>query len=104
MRPQVDASLLRGRWLHAHEEDQPGQKVFRPPSHPLPPSRGRTGYEFHPDGRLTTLGSGPDDRSMAVEGSWSMDPQGRLTIQAPGGTPEVLDVLELGHDRLVVRA
>jgi len=104
MRPQVDFSLLPGRWVHAYEEDRPGEKIFRRATYPLPPSRGRTGYEFHPDGRLTTLRTGPSDRSTAVDGSWSIDSNGRLTIKPADSSAEVLEVLEIAHDRLAIRA
>jgi hypothetical protein len=104
MRPFLDPELVRGRWLHAYEEDEPGQKVFRRATHPLPPARGRTGFEFHPDGRMSALGGGPDDRTFVTEGRWSVDLQGLLTIRPPGGSAEVLHVLEIDDDRLVVKA
>ena len=99
----IDRRLLQGRWLHAHEEDGPGGRVFRPDSHPLPPSRGRTGYVFHPDGTLVRVGPGPADRSASEAGTWSLDADGRLAIRLPGRPEEVLQVESLGADRLVAR-
>ncbi len=103
MTEKLDEALLRGRWLHVHEEDKPGQMVFKSASQPLPPARGRSGYEFHADGRLTRLGSGPTDRSTASEGRWAVDPQGRIVIRVPGQPETVLEVVAQDQDRLVVK-
>ncbi len=100
----LDAIVLHGGWLHAHEEDEPGRMVFRPSSYPLPPARGRDGYTFQPGGRVTRIGSGPTDRTSAVEGTWSLDPEGLIRIRMPGDTDDrVLQVLSLDKDRLVVK-
>jgi len=101
--PPVDKTALRGGWLHAHEEDGPGQMVFRPSTQQLPPARGRDGYEFHPDGKLSAIGSGPTDRSTTAEGGWSLDPHGRITIRMPGQPDQVLEVISVDKDRLVVK-
>jgi hypothetical protein len=103
MSPNVDPPLLTRRWLHAHEEDTPGQKVFRPDSHPLPPSRGRTGYDLQAGGRAVKVGAGPTDRSTAAQGTWTLDPQGRVVVRIPGQPDEVLDVASVDADRLVVK-
>ena len=100
---QFDPHLLQGRWLHAHEEDAPGHEVFRPATHPLPPARGRSGYEFLPDGRLARIGSGPTDRSTVAEGTWTVDPDGRLRIRVSGQPEDVLEISELTGDRLIVK-
>jgi hypothetical protein len=100
----IDKALLQGRWLHAHEEDGPGGKVFRPADrHPLPPSRGRTGYVFEPDGGVVRLGPGPADRGTSARGTWSLDAGGRLTIRVPGSSDEVLQIESLEADRLVAK-
>jgi hypothetical protein len=103
MAKKVDASLLQGRWLHAHEEDRPGAKVFRPDTHPLPASRGRTGFVFQPDGTLLKVGPGPVDRGASTPGTWTLDPDGRLTIRVPGASEEVIEVESLEQDRLVAK-
>jgi hypothetical protein len=99
----IEKGLLRGRWLHAHEEDGPGRIVFRPDHHPLPPSRGRSGYVFQADGTLLKVGPGPVDRSVAASGTWSLDAGGRLTVRVPGSPEEVLQIESLDADRLVAR-
>jgi len=99
----IDKSLLHGRWLHAHEEDASGELVFRPASHPLPPARGRAGYEFLASGRVATIGPGPTDRTVQQEGTWSLDANNRLTIRMPGQADQVLAISALDPDRLVVK-
>ena len=99
----VDQQLLQRGWLHAHEEDGPGQAVFRPDTQQLAPSRGRTGYEFQPGGRVVKRGPGPTDRSTSAVGSWTIDPQNHLIIQIPGAPDEVLQIEALDADRLVIK-
>jgi len=89
--------------VHAHEEDTPGQAVFRPDTYPMPPSRGRTGYEFGPAGQLVKRGPGPTDRRTAVSGTWTIDPHGYVTIRIPGHPDEVLHIERLEADRLILR-
>jgi hypothetical protein len=103
MAANVNENLLQRRWLHAHEEDSPGLAVFRPETHPLPPARGRTGYEFLPGGRLVRIGPGPTDRTLASQGTWTLDAQGRVIVQIPGQSEEVLEISTLDADRLVVK-
>jgi hypothetical protein len=99
----VDEQLLQRGWVHAHEEDMPGKAVFRPDTQQLPPSRGRIGYEFQPGGRVVKRGPGPTDRRTSTVGTWTIDPEGRLTIRLPGAPDEVLQVEALDADRLVIK-
>ena len=99
----INKAALHGRWLHAHEEDAAGESVFRPASHPLPPARGRTGYEFMADGRVAVLGPGPTDRAAKHDGTWSLDASGRITIRIPGRADQVLEVVSLDADRLAMK-
>jgi len=99
----IDKGLLEGRWLHAHEEDGQAGTVFRPDSHPLPPSRGRSGYVFRGDGTLLRVGPGPADRGASAPGTWTLDASGRLTIRVPGAPDEVLQIESLEADRLVAK-
>jgi len=100
---KVDKAMLLGGWLHAVEEDEPGESVFRPASYQLPPARGRTGYEFHADGRVTRIGSGPTDRTATAQGQWKIDSQGRIAIDVPGHAAEIFEILTQTKDRLVVK-
>ncbi|NML32755.1 hypothetical protein [Paraburkholderia antibiotica] len=101
--PTYDSRQLEGQWLHAHEEDADDCSVFRPGGTPLGPSRGRSAYEFHADGRVSVSGPGPDDRRRAVEGSYALAPDGTLTIKVAGRADEVMQVQSLDSDRLVVK-
>jgi hypothetical protein len=103
MAVKIDQAMLHGGWLHSHEEDEPGRMVFKSSSQQLPPARGRTGYEFHPDGRLTRIGSAPTDRTTEAQGHWSVDPEGRITIRMPDQPEKVLEVIAQDKDRLVVK-
>ena len=99
----IDKALLHGRWLHAHEEDASDESVFRPASYPMPPARGRTGYEFLSDGTVVVIGPGPTDRTVKRDGTWSIDANKQLTIRLPGHADQVLEISTLDPDRLVVK-
>lgn len=62
------ASGLVGKWIHAHERDTDAARVYVGPDVKLGLSRGRTVYEFGPDGRFTESGPGPADRTAARRG------------------------------------
>ena len=102
MPQKIDKKLLQRRWLHAHEEDTPGKIVFRPDTYALPPSRGRTGYEFQEDGHVVRIGPGPADRHSSVQGTWKIDSHGELIIDVPGAAAEVHTIDKLDEDRLVL--
>jgi len=86
---------LDRRWVHAHEEDGEGSMVFRPASHPLPPSRGRTWFELRSDGSFLESSPGPVDVPEASDGRWSLEGE-RLVLRAAGDAP--------GHDWRIVAA
>ena len=95
---------LRRRWVHSHEEDTDTTSVYRPADAGLPPARGRTGFEFHPDGRVTLLGIAPADGTVESTGRWTVETGSVIRIDGlPGpGDPLVLTVLSCDDDRLVV--
>lgn len=102
-RPQVPPGLLGVAWVHAHEEDLPGERVYRPAGHALPPSRGRAAFTLEPDGTLVERGPGPADRPTRATGRWSLEPDGSLTLTSPGASaPRRLVVLRVEPDRLVL--
>ncbi len=67
------ASGLVGKWIHAHERDTDEARVYVGPEVRLGLSRGRTVYEFGPDGRFTESGPGPTDRTRARSGKAAVD-------------------------------
>lgn len=78
--------------------------VFRPADHPLPPSRGRTGFELHADDRCTYVGISRDDRSTTTNGTWDFDERGQtLSLNFPDGTKQVFTVAYVARDKLVVK-
>jgi hypothetical protein len=94
---------LAGRWVHSHEEDSDEEMVFRPASHPFPPSRGRASFELRPDGSYVERAPGPDDRPVESEGHWSLAGQ-RLQLSADGDRPgHDWEVTAAEPDRLAVR-
>jgi len=97
-----DEHALHRRWIHAHEEDSEGEMVFRPASHPLPPSRGRTSFELRPDGSFVESSPGPVDVPELSSGRWSLEGD-RLVLRAGGDRPgHTWRILKAEEDRLVL--
>jgi hypothetical protein len=82
----IDRDALYGRWIHSHEEDSDGEMVFRPATHPFPPSRGRTSFDLRPDGTYIERSPGPMDVPEEYTGRWSLEGD-RLVLEAEGGRP-----------------
>ena len=105
MSSQINRELLHQRWVHAPEEDTPTEAVYRPASHNLPRSRGRTGFELRPDGAVTIVGIGPTDIPEKMAGTWELEegdvPTVRIRLNI--GETQQLPVLLLDSGRLVVR-
>jgi hypothetical protein len=93
------------RWVHSHEEDEGDVMVFRPAGHPLPPARGRTGFEIRRDGGFMRYGIGADDRGTAKENVWEAASPNRIQVKAAGEehAGQTMDVVEVGNDVLKVR-
>ena len=95
---------LMGLWLHSREEDTDNRKHYRPKSFAFPVSRGRTGFEFKPDGKFVEIGIAPADGPEYIPGSWK-ESSGRMFIitfddpQKPGYT---IKVLELSQELLII--
>jgi hypothetical protein len=98
--PAKDA--LQGQWVHSHEEDTEEEMVFRPRSHPLPPSRGRRSLDLRPDGSYEETSPGPVDVPEASGGRWSLDGN-RLRLEPAGDRPSEAWDVQAVDDRLVLR-
>ena len=98
---QPDAVRILGSWTHSHEEDSPGEMVFRKGDRPFPPSRGRVSLAVEPDGVVVVGGPGADDRRSAASGRWNLEGS-HLTVNAPGWSGD-FEVVEAEDDRLVLR-
>jgi hypothetical protein len=96
----IDRELLKGRWLHSHEEDEAGTRVYRPSSYSFPRSRGRAGIELHADGTLIQTDPGPTDAKVSRPGSWSLDGD-TLILEVPGQLQRRIHVTSLDRDRMV---
>lgn len=91
-------------WVHSHEEDTGTEKVFRPLTYDIPPSRGRFSFELKEDGSLLRYGLGSTDRTETSRGSWRLEGN-RLSLN-PGtkdALEQVLEIVSSSPDRLVVR-
>jgi hypothetical protein len=105
MTDKIDPAVLSQKWVHSHEEDTADEMVFRPASHPFPPSRGRKAFQLDPDGRLLNFAIGPDDRTFENEGRWQLDSSNKLTLEPAnaGATTSVMRLLHVDRDKLVVK-
>ncbi len=55
----ISREALLGEWVHSHEEDEPGRKVYRRSGYPFPPARGRDAVELKADDTAVVRGPGP---------------------------------------------
>jgi hypothetical protein len=92
---------LTGRWVHAHEEDSEGRRVYRPADFELPPARGRQSLDLRPGGVLVEGGPGPADVPEEAEGRWELDGD-TLVLHREHGGARRLEVVSVARDRLVL--
>jgi hypothetical protein len=93
------------RWVHSHEEDTDEVRVFRPKGYPLPPARGRRGFELRENGEFVQYGIGQTDKSEATVGRWEADGARRANVSFPDGRlePYVLEIVSLDDDKLAIK-
>ncbi len=82
MAKPLDPSKLIGSWLHAYEEDNDTERVFRPATAPLPPSRGRAGLSFETGGALSISGPQADDTTGSRQAHWVISGSDTIEIDA----------------------
>jgi hypothetical protein len=104
MEPSKLACLFKS-WGHSREEDSDGLTVYRPQGFKFPPSRGRDGIEFQPDGTVMRIGPGPDDRSRAESGSWKSTDGNSFQVRLGGSEarPQRMTVVDCDEHVLRVR-
>jgi hypothetical protein len=98
------AAALTGLWVHSHEEDGPGETVYRPQSYPMPPSRGRSTLNFAPDGSVTRQSVGVDDRPGSggtAVGQWQRAGAGGLQLTLP--SQGIVRLEQDGPDKLILK-
>jgi hypothetical protein len=105
MKNEEVRKLVEQSWVHSHEEDTETEKVFRPAHYKFPPSRGRTRFQFEPDGTLVHVVPGIDDRPKAQKGRWELTQDGDLILY-PESSPaksQRLRVVSIEKDKLIVK-
>lgn len=97
-------ACLVGHWTHAHEEDTPATRLYRPADYPFPPSRGRTGFAFLADGALIAYDIAPADGVVAAHGRWSFVPPNgiRMDLANVSSSSLTLDVVSCSDELLVI--
>jgi hypothetical protein len=102
--PTSKQTLCR-RWVHSHEEDTAGQRVFRPADYAFPPSRGRLSFELAADGTARVRRPGSSDRAVGTTGHWSLEGD-RLELDTPRDATRrrVYAVVSSSPEKLVVRS
>jgi hypothetical protein len=101
---KIEPRVLARCWVHAHEEDSETEIVYRPAGWALPPSRGRSGFDLHADGRLVSIHPGPTDRPEEAPGRWRLE-KGRLVLEETpaGGATRSFRIVSATRNRLVLR-
>jgi hypothetical protein len=104
MADPIDKKLLYGQWVHSREEDTATETVYRPSGFPLPPSRGRAGFEFNKDGTFKRIGIGATDISRVVQGAWNVKSADTKQVSVEvEGKPQLLEIEDLKPDRLAIK-
>lgn len=100
----MKSDQVRGRWVHAQEEDTEDEMVFRPGGTVMPPSRGRMTFELRADGTFAEAGLGATDIPEMATGDWALEGgMIRLSKGATQGVPREMEVVTADEERLVVR-
>jgi hypothetical protein len=93
---------LEKEWVHSHEEDKRGQRVYRLSTYPFPRSRGRSHMTLKSNGVAEIGFPGRDDRGAHADWTWSLDGD-RLMLTRPDGSSQTLTIDSLDSESLVVR-
>jgi hypothetical protein len=71
---------IYNHWIHSHEEDFQGKKVYRPSTFNFPPSRGRQGFEIKINGEFVQYIIGRSDRQEKLIGNYKFLDHNILSI------------------------
>jgi hypothetical protein len=92
-----------GTWIRVPEEESgSGVEIYRPEGRPLPPARGRVGFEVSPDGGFQYHGIGATDVPSTVEGRWRSERPGEISVEL-GGRGFTLEIVDTAEDVLKVK-
>jgi hypothetical protein len=97
----ISREALLGEWVHSHEEDEPGRKVFRRSGYPFPPARGRDAFELNADDTALVRGPGPTDMPEEKTGRWALEDETIRLFEA--GEVRAMEVVSCDDERLEVR-
>ncbi|MCB0592643.1 MAG: hypothetical protein H6557_27970 [Lewinellaceae bacterium] len=91
-------------WVHAHEEDQPEYRAFRPAGYELPLSRGREGFDIRRDGSFMHYPIGAADVPGEAPAKWALKNKAILVVTPddPARPSFELRILEAGKDLLKI--
>ena len=81
----MNKTEIVGDWIHAHERDGDGARLFVSAEETLPPSRGRQRLVFRYDGSFVEGRPGPDDKKVSASGTYSFDDK-QLVLNRSGST------------------
>ena len=95
-------TAILGDWIHAHERDSAGSKVYVDASEPLPPSRGRQRLTFRADGTFVDVQPGADDRAIQASGTYEFEGTKLLLQHASSAQPVFYEVVR-GSDGRTLR-
>lgn len=103
--PAPEAATLAHRWLHSHEEDTPGQTVYRTAGYAFPPARGRDAFELRADGTALDAPIAPQDGNLSAPARWELHGD-LLHLYSDGGKKPLrtLRILSSKADRLVLES
>ncbi len=91
-------------WVHSHEDDHTGIKVYRPADYAFPPSRGREGFELEKDGVYKHYTVGTNDVPETFTGTWKMKGKSTLiiTLTQPEVTSAEKEIISLSKEMLKI--
>lgn len=90
-------------WIHSSRETSGDVLTYRPREYPLPPARGRSGFELRRDGTVLRLDIAPTDGSRGMDGRWESPAPDQLRITYDDGHVEILTIIAVSDDMLRVR-
>lgn len=96
-------SPIVGYWVHAYEDDLPGELIFRPRTHTFAPAFARDAYDFRSDVTAIVHTVGPADGIVADTGRWMLSDDRMLTITTAAARPSRFDVAHVDTALLRLR-
>jgi hypothetical protein len=98
----LPAALFQ-KWVHSHEEDKPGIKVYRGSAYDFPPSRGREGFRLKKNGTVIWSAIAATDGNKNVKGTWNRKGNNLLEIRLAGGEKFQMEILSAEKDILKIK-